>query len=583
MRGDDGTAAIKLGYLLREVQSIVLAALKAAPEVVQEIPLTAGAAAAGLDTVRDTFAAVFGEPDLAWSVTAEPDANCVLVTCHSTTRWVPVGYGRAPLALTYGDLLAATPGGQEWLQLYALFPGRTVSLAFERLEREGSLWLDEAGDWAFDTGKWQATLGTVEVGNGRKYGATRTLRVFAEAGFLPAAGSAPGVNSSGLRRVGVTIPPTQFAWDIEPAAVDVLTWVIRDVIGQVRDAAAEAAAESAAAQRSRQPAHQSPLGAGHRLFGGGRVAAAALRARLLALLGAEPDWLIGDHDSREVIWNSGIATTLFEVADAADGTPDLGVLRVSTPVASARNGNAARDLCLQLNAATGITRWSVAREPDGSGRHYDELQASCAFVVGPHNQDTLESFALWCVREQIAVATGHIRSGDLASALDGRHMRYEGFPAGDDRADLHPVTSFLEEVVQPGAALPGLRPLADGLLAAFRDLREAMFQEGIAAWYTMHDESPIAFESPFSWDPYPQGVVTHQRISDDDPQDKPGTALVESAVTEHPEYGPGLRVAVHVPRDPRGHAGRAVNDLNLLDAQVPGSSHSLGGWTISAS
>lgn len=585
VRGEDSKAAIELGYLLREVQSIVLAALEAAPEMVQEVPLTAGELADGLNTVRDAFAEVFGEPaDLAWSVLARSDdaspaSGGVLVTCGSTTRWVPVGWGRAPLALTYGDLLAATPGGWEWLQLYALFPGQTVSLAFERLEQEGLLWLNEAGERAFDAGQWQATMGTVEVGNSRKYGAMRTLRVFAEAGFLLS--EQTGAIPSGPGRIGVTIPPAQFAWDIQPAAVDVLAWAMRDVISQVRDAAAEAEEKSAAAQRSRQPAHLSSLGAGHRLFGGGRVATAALRARLLALLGAEPDWLIGGHDSRQVIWNSGVATTLFEVADAADGTPDLGVLRVITPVTPARNGNAVRDLCLQLNAATGLTRWSVAREPDGAGHRYDEVQASCAFVVGPHSQDTLESLALWCVREQIAVATGHILSGDLAKAVGGRHMRYEGFPGGDDRPDLHLVTSFLEQVVQPGAALPELADtLAEGLLAAFRDLREAMFEEGIAAWYTLHDESPITFESPFSWESYPQGVVTTERSRDDDPR-KPPTALVESAVTEHPDLGPGLRIAVHVPRDPRGHAGRAVNDLNLLDAQVPGSSHSIGGWTIS--
>lgn len=587
VRGEDGKAAIELGYLLREVQSIVLVALEAAPEMVHEVPLTAGELADGLNTVRDTVAEVFGESaDLAWSVHAQSDdaspaSGGVLVTCGSTTRWVPVGWGRAPLALTYGDLLAATPGGREWLQLYALFPGQMVSLAFERLEQEGLLWLNEAGECAFDAGQWQATLGTVEVGNSRRYGAMRTLQVFAEAGFLPAAGAAPGVNSSGLRRIGVTIPPAQFAWAIEPAAVDVLAWVMRDVIGQVRDAAVEAEEKAAAEEWRLQPAHQSSLGAGHRLFGGGRVAAAALRARLLALLGAEPDWLIGGHDSRQVIWNSGVATTLFEVADAADGTPDLGVLRVITPVASARNGNAARDLCLQLNAETGLTRWSVAREPDGAGQRYDEVQASCAFVVGAHSQDTLEGLALWCVREQIAVATGHILSGDLAKALGGRHMRYEGFPGGDDRPDRHPVTSFLEQVVQPGAALPELADtLAEGLLAAFRDLREAMFEEGVAAWYTMHDRVPLTFESPFSWELYPQGVVTTERSSDDDPR-KPPTALVESVVTEHPSLGPGLRAAVHVPRDPRGHAGRAANALNLLDAKVPGSSQSIGGWTIS--
>ena len=37
---------------------------------------------------------------------------------------------------------------------------------------------------------------------------------------------------------------------------------------------------------------------------------------------------------------------------------------------------------------------------------------------------------------------------------------------------------------------------------------------------------------------------------------------------------------MHVPRDPAGHAGRAINAINRLDAEVAGSSHSLGGWTM---
>ena len=99
-----------------------------------------------------------------------------------------------------------------------------------------------------------------------------------------------------------------------------------------------------------------------------------------------------------------------------------------------------------------MARWSVARERDWTGSYYDEVQVSCAFVVGPHSQDTLESFALWCVREQIAVATGHIRSGDVAKAVGGGISATRASRRG--RApDLHPVTSFLEQVVLPGAAL----------------------------------------------------------------------------------------------------------------------------------
>ena len=226
---------------------------------------------------------------------------------------------------------------------------------------------------------------------------------------------------------------------------------------------------------------------------------------------------------------------MFEVTEGADGTPDLGVLRVCTPIASAGNGNTARDVCLELNASTATARWSVAREPDSDGSYYDEVQVSCAFVVGPHNQDTLESFALWCVREQIGAATAHIHSGDVAEAVAGVYSRYTGFPAGDDRVDRHPVVSFTEQVVQPSASLSA-DGLAEELLAAFRGLREMMFDERTSAWFACDDELPLTCETPFSWDLYPQGVITHMR-SDDDPEDKPLTALIESEIAVHPVLG----------------------------------------------
>ena len=279
--------------------------------------------------------------------------------------------------------------------------------------------------------------------------------------------------------------------------------------------------------------------------------------------------MVGDHDSPGIVWNSGLATTMFEVTEGADGTPDLGVLRVCTPIAAAGNGNAARDVCWSSTRRTATARWSVAREPDPDGSYYDEVQVSCAFVVGPHNQDTLESFALWCVREQIAVATAHIRSGDVAEAVAGVYSRYTGFPAGDDRVDRHPVVSFAERVVQPGASLSA-DGLAEELLcgipgAAGEDVRRA--DQRVVR---VRDGLPLTCETPFSWDLYPHGVITHMRASDDDPEDKPLTALIESEITAHPVLGNGLRITVHVPRDPRGHAGRALNAVNRLDAEGGG-------------
>ena len=554
VRDNEKQAARKLGYLLREEQMAVVAALRAAPKAVREAPLTAAELATGLDSVRAAFGRILGDrQDLAWAT--EPDDTRVLVTCGEITMAVPVGYGRAQLALVYGELLVSFPNGRSWLSLYTLFPEPTADLALENLQREGLLWVDEDGRWVFDVGHTHGQLETVCVRETRRFGGIQALRV----AVIP--------DDPGIGRFEMTIPPAQFAWDTQPAAVDVLAWVTRHVIGQAREAA-----------RQQELSPKPVLTGAPRLFGSGQYAAAALRARLLELLGAEPEWMVGDHDSPGVVWNSGLATTMFEVTEGADGTPDLGLLRVYTPIATAGNGNTARDVCSELNASTATVRWSVAREPDADGSYYDEVQVSCAFVVGPHNQDTLESFALWCIREQIGVATAHIHSRDVAEAMAGVYSRYTGFPAGDDRVDWHPVVSFADRVVQPSASLSA-DGLAEELLAAFRGLREMMFDERTSAWFAYHDGLPLTFETPFSWDLYPQGVITHMR-SDDDPEDKPLTALIESEIAVHPVLGNGLRITVHVPRDPRGHVGRALNALNRLDAKVVGASHSFGGWTM---
>lgn len=555
VRDDQFEAARGLGYLLREDQSAVVAALRAAPQAVRAVPLTAAELAAGLDTVPEAFRRLFGAPrEFTWLT--EPGAASAVVTCGAIAVEVPVGYGRPQLALVYGELLTSFPNASAWLSLFTLFPGPAVDLAFQKLEREGSLWRDEAGDWVFDAGHTTARLETRPAGGERSDGVP-ALRVIA----IP--------EDPGTERFEATIPPAQFAWPVQPAAVDVLAFVGRQVIGEVRRAAQLAEPSRTPAPRERP-----------RLFGSGRFAAATLRARLLDLLGAEPEWMTGDHDAAGIGWNSGLATTMFEVSDGAEGTPDLGVLRVFTPVAVAGNGNAARDVCAELNAGTGTARWSVAPQRGADGSCYDEVQVSCAFVVGPHNRDALESFALWCVREQIATATAHIRSGDVASAVSGTFIRYAGFPAGDERADWHPVVSFAEEVLRPGASLPA-DVLGDELLEAFHGLRGRMFDERTSAWFTLREEFPLTFETPFGWQPYPGGVITRMRAGDEDENTgKPPTALVECALTEHAELGNGLRIAVHVPRDPAGNAGRALNALNRLDAEVAGSSHSLGGWTV---
>src|ERR1700761_9467012 len=85
------------------------------------------------------------------------------------------------------------------------------------------------------------------------------------------------------------------------------------------------------------------------LFGGGRVAAIALRRGVLERLGAEPEWTDGDHDDNVICWTAGPGTTFFGVGDGPDGAPDLGVLRVFTPVATVGDMEEALEWCGALN------------------------------------------------------------------------------------------------------------------------------------------------------------------------------------------------------------------------------------------
>lgn len=527
VRGDEREAVRSLGYLLRELQSGTVAALRAAPGVVHEIPLTAAELAAGLDTLPAAFARLFGAAAARpWSVV--PQETGVRVTCGDITEEVPVGYGRAPLALIYGDLLAYHPNGRPWLPLFTPFPDPTVSRALRKLEQVGLTWQDESGDWVFDAGRTRARL---------EVAAFRDQQRFGDPAGLAISGICDGVRVSGIGaipqplRVRKTIPPAQYAWAIQPTAVDVVAWAASEVIAQVRSAVRQEEQSSKPAPPARP-----------RLFGSGLYAAISLRSRLLELLGAEPGWTHGDSGTPRLAWKSGPATTFFRVSEGGAATPDLGVLRVCTPVAVCGNTAAAVSACAELNARTGTARWSLAREQDPDGSYHDEIQVSCAFVVGPHNQDTMESFALWCVSEQIATATAMLASGAVAEAIGGTGRDYTGFPAGDERPDQHPVTSFLSDIVAPSASLSA-DVLAGELLEAFRSLRSRMRSEGTGAWFTYHDEAPITCEMPFTWDHSPDGLITTTRFDDNEVHGrKPPTALMESAVTERPDLGSGLTV-----------------------------------------
>src|SRR5215469_3998195 len=95
------------------------------------------------------------------------------------------------------------------------------------------------------------------------------------------------------------------------------------------------------------------------VFGHGRTSAAGLRAAILAGLAAEPEWLTGEHDGDVIRWTSGPVTTFFSIEPAADTTPDLGVLRLVTPVATVGNMAVALEQCNLLNLYTTTSRWTL--------------------------------------------------------------------------------------------------------------------------------------------------------------------------------------------------------------------------------
>jgi hypothetical protein len=304
----------------------------------------------------------------------------------------------------------------------------------------------------------------------------------------------------------------------------------------------------------------------------------ALRRRILDLLGAEPQWLTGDDDATEIAWKSGPAVTFFHVTAGTPDRRDVGVLRVSTPVARAGNSAAARDLCLGLNTYVTTSRWTVAPVGGGGGASPDgaeEVELGCAFVVGQDSLADLEGFALWCVREQVAYATVQMWNGLVAKEVAGRACHYQGFPGGerDDPGSWHPVTHHLQQVLVPNRDLPS-DGLADELQAAFRELREAMFRGGTAAWFSAQDTPPLACEMPFSWGAYSDGVIGGQGG-----RGLP-TALVQAMYNGHPSAGNGLLITMYIPVRPDGDIPDVVNTLNRADAEVPWATHSIGGWSL---
>jgi hypothetical protein len=315
------------------------------------------------------------------------------------------------------------------------------------------------------------------------------------------------------------------------------------------------------------------------LFGNGLPAAAALRGRILELLGAEAEWTEGDRDSAEIRWMSGPVTTFFCVEPGAEATPDLGVLRVVTPVATVGDMAFALEQCDMLNLYTTTNRWTLT-PARFDGEDTEVLQVSCAFVVGPHNQQALEGFALWCVREQVAAATAKM-TGDIAELLGGKPCLFSDPEGGPHRIadEWHEVVYHYDRVVTPNRDLPG-EALAGELKLALRAILAEMREEESATWSSADadDSSPFfTCEMPFGWE-----------------RDGTPTAAVETLYGAHPHIGNGVLITMSLPVPLPVRAGGRVPDdlsqdpfglvnlLNLADAEVSGATHSLGGWTVRA-
>src|ERR1700761_2755976 len=121
---------------------------------------------------------------------------------------------------------------------------------------------------------------------------------------------------------------------------------------------------------------------------------------------------------------SGPAATFFDTRPGRPDTPDLGVLRIVTPVAVAADRGAACHDADQLNRQATVSRWAFVKTKDETAQ---ALALTCSFVVGPHNLDELTAFAVWCAREQIATATAALDAGVARAVGDGTPYGWGGF------------------------------------------------------------------------------------------------------------------------------------------------------------
>ena len=202
-------------------------------------------------------------------------------------------------------------------------------------------------------------------------------------------------------------------------------------------------------------------------------------------------------------------------------------------------------------------------------------------MVGQHNVASLEEFALWCIREQIAIATAKL-TNYIAEDIGGQPVRIPGHEAGDYRDDpdnWHEVVYHYDHYVTSNRFLPTASLLAS-LADAFDGLKQEMFAEDTGAWFSAGgvDETGFLCEMPFGWDSYPGGVIGGGTALG---EDAPPTALVAGTAEPHPQAGKDVLLKLRVPASSGEDTGELTNQLNLLDRTVPGATHSVGAWVLS--
>jgi hypothetical protein len=319
-------------------------------------------------------------------------------------------------------------------------------------------------------------------------------------------------------------------------------------------------------------------GAGMGLSIGGLSAAVSLRAGVLKRLGAEPEWMAGDYGAPLISWTAGLATTFFEVTAGPAAAPGLGVLRVYTPVVNVWDVEAALSRCAVLNTGATTSRWLIS-PGRYDGEECEQLSIDCSFVVGAHNKEDLESFAAWCVSEQIATAADQL-NGDLAFQLSGTPCIQSVHETDPYRAaeEWNPVVRRHERVVELSEnEKDGLQERClDGYHSALHRLHQEMLQEGTGAWGWSGEGEDFTCHMPATWHK-PSGEYIHCWDADD-PNGPPTVHVTKGDPWRRDEDGDGLLIIMKAPSYD-ADSDTLLNDLNRLHEGARGATHWIGTWT----